>query len=288
MKTNRQLLVLAMAGLLALPLQAAHAERVSSGDVTFDRPATKPAAKPKPATPAPAPAETSADQDYDICLELAADAPQNALDYAQSWLEESGNKSLAAIHCKALALSGLGRDEEAAEALSAVALGMDAAPKPDRAEAYAQAADGWLIAGNLKRARAAIDQALALDPIVDHLMARAGIRAAAKDWAGVRDDTSEVLAEAPTSPDALALRATAMRNLGEPQVALEDATRAVEIAPHNLNALLERGRSKAALLDMTGARADWKQVVALATDMGRTDDPRAAAARDFLKVGRTE
>lgn len=304
MKTIRQFLVLAAMGLLIISSSSLHAaERVTSDDVTFEKPKPVEAPPAKKATPekppaakvptakagpAPAPSPVSATQDYDICLELLADAPSAALDYAQSWAETTEGESIAALHCKALALAALGRHKEAATALSAVALGLDDAPKADRAEAFAQAAAAWLIVDNTDRAEAAIDQALALDPIVSHLMGRAAIRAAKQDWPGVRSDASKVLAEMPTSPDALALRATAMRNLGEPQVALEDANRAVEIAPHHLGALLERGRSRAATFDIAGARADWKLVIAYATNMGRADDPRAEAARDYLKVGEAE
>lgn len=302
MKTIRQFLVLASMGFLIItPSSLSATERVTSDDVTFEKPKpveappakkTTPAKPPAAKTPdvkaGPAPSPVSATQDYDICLELLTDAPSTALDYAQSWAETTEGESIAALHCKALALAALGRHKEAASALSAVALGLDDAPKPDRAEAFAQAAAAWLIVDNVERAEAAIDQALALDPIVSHLMARAAIRAAKQDWPGVRSDASKVLAEMPTSPDALALRATAMRNLGEPQVALEDANRAVEIAPHHLGALLERGRARAATFDMAGARADWKLVIAYATDMGRADDPRAEAARDYLKVGEAE
>ena len=195
---------------------------------------------------------------------------------------------LAARHCQAVALSSMGRYEESAEALSEVALSMDDAPKEARAEGFAQVADAWMLAGRADRARIAIDQALALDPIAVYLLVRADIRASEKDWEGVRSDASEVLVDQPTSPDALTLRATASRNLGHAQSALADASRAVEVAPHNLSALLERGRVKAALFDMPGARADWQSVIDVARDMGRENDPRAAAADAFLKAGTGE
>tara|TARA_R110000868_G_scaffold175917_3_gene413189 strand:+ start:20 stop:796 length:777 start_codon:yes stop_codon:yes gene_type:complete len=226
--------------------------------------------------------------DYDTCLNLVAQEPETGFDYAQKWLQSDGKQVLAARHCQAIALSSMGRYEDSAEALSEVALSMDDAPKQARAEGFAQVADAWMLAGRADRARVAIDQALALDPIAAYLLVRADIRASEKDWEGVRNDVSEVLVDQPTSPDALVLRATASRNLGHATSALADATRAVDIAPHNLSALLERGRTKAALFDMPGARADWQSVIDVARDMGRENDPRAVAAETFLKAGSGE
>jgi len=235
------------------------------------------------AKPAPAAKAGAFKGNYDACLALLDKSAQEALDYATKWEESEAATKLAALHCKALALSDLGRHEEAAKALSEVALGMSAAPREDQAEAYAQVADAWFIAGNAKRARVAIDQALALHPTAGYLMDRANIRGSEKDWAGARADVSLILSEEPNSVDALTLRATASRNLGSNASALADAERAVGIAPHNLSALLERGRCKAAAMDMVGARADWQAVVDTAVKMGRRDDPRAEAARAYLK-----
>lgn len=226
-------------------------------------------------------------QDYDTCVALVESNAEAALTYARNWEDAVGPKALAARHCEALALTALGRHHDAAIVMSEVALAMESAnaPASDRAAAFAQVADAWSLAKDETRARVAIDQALALDPNADYLMQRANIRALAKDWDGVRLDTGEVLAELPTAADALALRASAYRNLGVLAAALEDADRALEIAPHNLSALLERGRVKAAQHDMAGARADWKSVIDFAGQMHRADDPRAAAAKIYLNAG---
>ena len=225
------------------------------------------------------------ERDYDICVAQVSTDADKALVYARAWKMEGGANALAALHCEALALSALGRDAEAASTFSQVALNMNDAPKEVRAEAYAQAADAWLLADDPARARIAIDQALALDPTAEYLLWRADIRALSKDWEGVRADTGEVLAEWPTSAEALTLRATALRNLGYPKAALADAERAAAIAPHNLAALLERGLMRAANGNVAGARSDWEDVVRFARETGRSDDPSAVAARDYLKKG---
>jgi tetratricopeptide (TPR) repeat protein len=212
-------------------------------------------------------------------------APDKALAYARDWEVAKGLTAFGAKHCDALALTALGRDAEAAITLSGLALAMKDKPKDAQAAVFAQAADSWLLSGNLERARVAIDQALALHPTTDYLLVRARIRANAKDWEGVRSDTGTLLEKEPSLPEALTLRATALRNLDYKTAALADANRAVENAPHDLSALLERGRIKAAMLDMPGARADWLSVVDYAAKMGRQGDPRAVAAQAFLDIG---
>jgi len=293
MKTNKQLLVIALGSLLIASASLAQAsDRVSSDSVTFAKPeAKKPAAeKVEKAEKTEASHKTSAhpDHDYDKCLSLIESDPNDALDYAQAWQTSTEQISLAARHCAALAMSALGRYQDSAILLSEVAIAMDnkpnEVPKEARAEAYAQVANAWTLAKDNKKALAAIDQALALDPSADYVMMRANIHALAKNWDAVRIDTGKVLAELPTDADALTLRATAYRNLGSPQAALEDVNRAIEIAPHNLTALLERGRTKAAMHDMTGARADWQQVVTIAKEMGQQKDARAVAAQEFLDL----
>lgn len=238
-----------------------------------------------PFAPASLAAQKAATQDYDTCLALAHKDPEKALAYARAWRPDAGADGPASLHCEALALSALGRNAEAASTFSQVALNMADAPVEARAEAYAQAADAWVIAEDLGRARIAIDQALALQANATYLLARANIRALAKDWDGARVDAGEVLAELPTSVEALTLRAAAFRNLGYPKPALADAERAVGIAPHNLAALLERGRMRAANGNVAGARTDWEDVIRFAKATGRSDDASAVAAREYLKAG---
>ncbi|HUD51569.1 hypothetical protein [Parvibaculum sp.] len=241
------------------------------------------AAKPA-ATEAPA-AKPSTPHDYETCIGLTDREAAKALDYARAWKSLGGGQ--AALHCEALALSSLGEADEAAARFQELADGMNAAPDETRAEVYAQAGTAWAVAGNLGKARAAYDEAIKRAPQEPALyLGRARVRALAKDWDGVRADAGEALAESPTLVDALTLRATALRNLGYPKAALADAERAAALAPHNLDALLERGRMRAATGNVAGARADWQDVVRFAKEMNRADDPAAAAAQGLLDKGK--
>src|SRR3990167_7194518 len=119
MKMNQQLLVAALVLTLSgagVSMTPAHAsDRVTSDDVTFVKPAAKKseASKEKPE----AAAKTRSDHDYDHCLALVGQDPQDALEYAQEWQVSTEQVSLAARHCAALAMSGLGRHHDAAIAL---------------------------------------------------------------------------------------------------------------------------------------------------------------------------
>lgn len=221
--------------------------------------------------------------DYDVCIGMIDTSADKALAYARAWEPHAGEDKLAALHCEALALSALGRDKEAAARFEEVADGLSAAPNDAQADAYTQAANAWLIASDLARAKAAMDKAVTLQRTPEHLMDRAQLRALAQDWDGVRSDTGEVLAELPSNADALALRSTALDALGFPKAALADGERAVSIAPHNLDALLARGRARAKLGNVAGARTDWQDVIRFAKATGRGDDPAVQAAREYLK-----
>ncbi len=222
--------------------------------------------------------------DYDVCIAMIDKNADKALAYARAWKPHAGEDRLAAIHCEALALSALGRAEEAAARFEDVATGLSTAPNDAQADAFTQAANAWLIAGDMTKAKAAMDNAVTLQRTPEHLMDRAQMRALARDWDGVRSDTGEVLAELPSDADALALPAAALDALGYPKAALADGERAVSIAPHNLDALLARGRARAVLGNVAGARADWQDVIRFAKATGRDDDPAAQAAKDYLKT----
>lgn len=226
-------------------------------------------------------AATAAADSYDDCVALIDSDPARALDYAQQMEKQTGG--IAAIHCKGLALAAIGRHEEAGEVLYDLAERIPFADGTARAEVYAQAADDFMQSDNHDMTRLAIDGAIEQDPAEsDYRLTRARLRALDKDWTGVRDDLSEALAENPNLVSALTLRATANRLLGYPKAAIVDADHAVEFSPHNLDALLERGRVRSALGNIAGARTDWEDLVRYAQKTGRSSDPAVDLAKSYL------
>ncbi|ABS61824.1 Tetratricopeptide domain protein [Parvibaculum lavamentivorans DS-1] len=222
--------------------------------------------------------------DYDACIALVQPDPTAALEMAQKLKLKGGEDEAGGMHCEALSLMELGRADEAGSAFFDLAERMLRADDELRSPIYAQAGDAWAIAGSPKLALRAYDNAIARVPDdPTYYAGRARVKAIAKDWEGVRDDAAEALALDPHYPEPMMLRSAANRILGHPRAALVDANRAVELRPHNLDALLERGLVHKALGDKPGAWGDWSTLLRYAGQTGQENHPAAIAARDYLK-----
>lgn len=192
------------------------------------------------------------------CLALAERDPERALATADWWSADGGDP--AAAQCAAAALFVLGRYDDAARRLDALAE-RPYAPAL-RAALLAQAARAWLVAEAPAAARAAIDRALALVPDDPTLLTdRAEVRAQDGDYQGAIGDLSAALAREPRSADALVFRASASRRLGRMDAALADLAAALAIQPRHAEGLLERGVIRNIKGDHEGAREDWQAVV---------------------------
>jgi regulator of sirC expression with transglutaminase-like and TPR domain len=223
---------------------------------------------------------------YLACVALAESAPEAALDRARDWRARGGGT--AARHCLALALVSLGRSEEAGRELENVAEAMrrEAGPQPDQnetmalANVLAQAGNAWLLAGQAKRARRALNQALALAPEdPDMLVDRAVVSAALGDFGTALADLDLALANESDHVDAHAYRASALRRLERPEDALAAAQRALDILPGHPGARLERGVLRHQAGDAAGAREDWQFLIDQAAGT-----KEAEAAAKYLKA----
>ena len=224
-----------------------------------------------------------AEANYESCAALAERDPEAALNMAQTLKLRRGEEEAGGLHCEALALVALGRPGDAAPVFYQLAERMVQAADELRAPVYAQAGDAWALAGQPAQAQRAYDQAIARMPdAAPYRLGRARMQALEEDWEGTRDDAAEALALDPWLIEAMLLRAAANRVLGFPQAALVDANKAVEARPHDLEALVERGRVHLALGDRRSAWADWQSALDYAAATGRTDHPAAAAARQYL------
>lgn len=213
---------------------------------------------------------------YRECMRLAAEQPREAWEKAGQWLGLAGGEP--ARHCAAVALIGLEEYKEAAERLEMLAT-TSTRPPEVRAGMLAQAAQAWILDGNLMRAAAAQTTALELtpdDPVL--LIDRAVTLGAAKNYAEALVDLDRALALAPDTVEALVYRATAHRYLDHQALARADIDRALAVAPENPPALLEKGIQARLSGDDDGARAAWKRLLAVAAP----DSPEAAQARDNI------
>ena len=228
--------------------------------------AAPPRAPPPRPHPSPPQRPRSAEADaaaYERCMALAGEDPSAARDFAERWQDRGG--AHPADHCYAVALIGLKQYKEGASRLEKLAQAMIHAPPALRADVLGQAAQGWLLAGDPRRAYAADGAALGLRPEDAGLLID---RAEAAGSAGWFDkaiaDLDRVLKADPGRLDALIYRASAYRELGRLDPARADIEKALTLAPDSVPALLERGNIRRLAGDDDGARQDWVRVALLA------------------------
>ncbi len=215
-------------------------------------------------------------REYRACLALVPRDPVQAFEAAGAWAKQGGGAP--AEHCAALALVERGHFDIAAERLEGIAatLGRDSRISPG--ELLAQAANVWLLAGNLERAAKMIAIAVALAPDdAPILVDPARIQAEAGEYALALATLDSALLLAPLDGDAYAYRAGALRRLGRAAEARRAAEKAVALDPLNPSARLERGLAALALGDREGARLELEE-----TARRFDGTPAAAAARASL------
>jgi tetratricopeptide (TPR) repeat protein len=208
------------------------------------------------AAAAPNPIQQAADKlRYDTCLGLASSNPAAALGVADKWMEEKGGAP--AQHCAAVALAGLKRYPEAAAKLDA--LGRAPGMGNLRPQLFDQAGNAWILAGQIDKAIASFEGALALssnDPDLYGDLARA--QAMQSDWTNVEADLTAALALNARRPDLLVLRASARHALHQITGARADIQAALALSPRNPEGLVERGAIERDTGDFTHARADFQ------------------------------
>lgn len=198
-------------------------------------------------------------REYHACMEEARANPKLGFDHAVHWLGLGGGD--AARHCQGVALIGMGQHAEGARRIEALAQDVRAA-SGFRAELLAQAAQGWMLAGNAQQAEALLTAAIKLDPNdLELRLDRSQALAQRGDFATVIADLSTVLAQDPTKVDALVFRASAYRQTGKTDLAAADLVAALQLNPSHPEALLERGMLNRLAGNAAAARRDWLSVV---------------------------
>jgi tetratricopeptide (TPR) repeat protein len=202
--------------------------------------------------------------DYDSCLALLRDDPEEAMRFAQAWDATGGGEG--ALHCAALAMIGLGEPDRAAERLERLAASSRGGGLA-RASVYGQAAQAWMMSGDANRAFGAVTLALTLSPTDPDLMVdRAVVLAALRRYRDALEDLDRAIAAEPERIEAHVFRAAALRRLERPSEALLAVERALSLSPENAEALLERGILRQLRGEIQGARADWERVVRISPD----------------------
>ncbi|MFN6954767.1 MAG: hypothetical protein ACK4PG_08230 [Acetobacteraceae bacterium] len=220
-------------------------------------------------------------QDQATCAELLLRDPEAAGRFALEWAARQGGE--AAERCTALALMALGQPERGAARLEALAA-RSAAPPAERAGLYAEAVQGWMLAGDAGRAYAAATLGLSLLPEdAGLLLDRALAAGSLGRYPEALSDLDRVLAADPRRAEAWAFRAAALRRMDRAADALAAADHALALDPDHAEALLERGILRQAAGDAEGARGDWLRLLRVAPDSAAAD--LAAQNLELLDAG---
>jgi tetratricopeptide (TPR) repeat protein len=187
---------------------------------------------------------------YDDCIALVETDTDRGRAAAQQWADEGGGAN--AQHCLALADIAAGFAKLGAARLEQIAQRKDAGDDFIRARLLSQAANAWLVAGEVDLAQAAINAAFELAPGAGELyLTAAKVYAAQEKWlqvvAAVRTATQSGFVSAET----YVLSARAHIALGDYVAAADDVVEALTLEPTNIDALVLRGE-----IQQTGVTID--------------------------------
>ena len=219
---------------------------------------------------------------YDLCVRLASSDPAAARAEAVRWGASGG--AWFARQCAGLAYTQEGNFAAAATEFEAAAKAAEIARDRHAANYWAQAGNARLAAGDVPRARAALDTALVAGTLeglalgeaqLDH----ARVLVAANEPEAARRDIDLALTNAADDPLAWLLSATLARRQGDLVRAKTDIAEALKRAADDASVQLEAGNIAATARDEAGARAAWAQAVRLAPDAPAGRNAQAALAQ---------
>lgn len=201
--------------------------------------------------------------------------PVEAFESALAWADHGGGE--AAQHCAAVALLRQGKAEPAAHRMEQIARESRGTDALVRAGLLAQAAQAWIVAGQLSRAESALTTALGLTPQdAQLLLDRGAVRGQLGRYGDAIVDLNAAIQGNPDAADAFVLRASALRQLNRLREAMTDAEQALRLDSGNPDAYLERGQIRRLANDAEGARADFMQALTLAPNSPTGDAAQRA------------
>lgn len=184
---------------------------------------------------------------YKDCTTLANSNPQMALDKANEWLKI--DDSVAAHHCRAMALYGLKRYEQAASELEIVRAKIDASQISIRSYVARQGARAWIDASKPQNALNILteqindmtenrgDNATQAQLTTELLLDRGRIREQYGQYSEAVQDFDQAISLSPSNEDVLIERAKVFSQLGDSGLALRDLQIVLRFNPHNTQAL---------------------------------------------------
>lgn len=216
---------------------------------------------------------------YDRCVLMAAQNPVEGEQEANAWRMSGGGHH--ARRCLGSAYAAGAKWLAAAEAFEQSAREAARAGDGTAAAIWAQAGNALLAGGEPDKARAALDQALALNVLAgtelgEVRLDRARALVGAGDTAAARTDLDLALQLVERDPLAWLLSATLARRTGDLVRAARDIAEAQRRAPDDASVRLEAGNIAALAGDEAGAKAAWN--AAMTVQPGSDAAKRAQAA----------
>lgn len=230
---------------------------------TAKAPATKPPAAAKPSNPPAASAPVGDSPATIHCLETVLTNPEAAMAEAQALYQ--GSNTVGSRHCLGDALVAQGEANRGARILDQlaqeVAKNHSLAPEVE-ASIWGDTGRAWLEADDIDKSLTAFNIAVQKTPKdmqlrVDRAVALGNAR---KYWEAI-DDLNAAISGGVETGEAYLLRATAYREVGTAELAMEDIKRAIAKLPNDAGVLLERGRIRKLAKDIPGARQDFLAVM---------------------------
>ena len=229
----------------------------------------------------PPPAADSMEAHYDRCVDLATvNPPQGVVDGTQ-WRASGGG--FFARQCIGIAYANQAKWSPAAEEFEAAAQEAEVARNSKAAQFWAQAGNARLAAGDVAKARAALDAALAAGTLVglergEAQFDRARAMVAAGELEGARNDIDQALTLAGEDPLIWLASATLARRMDDLPRARKDIAEAFRRSSDDPSIYLEIGNIAALGGDADGAKSAWNDAVRVAPS-----SEAAANARNALK-----
>jgi Tfp pilus assembly protein PilF len=189
---------------------------------------------------------------YQECSALAASDPAAALTKADSWLKI--DDSVAAHHCRAMALYGLKHYDKAASELDGVRLKIDPADITLRTYVTQQTARAWVSANKPENALHVLGEQV-------------------NEMTMTRGDN---VTQAKLATDLLLDRSRIRMNYGQLAEAVQDLDQAISLSPGNEDVLVERAKIFSQLGDNALAQRDLQVVLRM--------NPKHAEAIGLMRV----
>lgn len=217
------------------------------------------------ATSPPTPPPAEAPSRFALCAQLAAEAPDRAIEQAGQWRMMGGGAE--ARQCLGLAYTTQQRWAPAATAFEQAAREAEISNLTSPAPLWVQAGNARLAGGDAQAARAAFNAALARGELTggtlgEAYLDRARAAVALNDPAAARTDIDKALALVPEDPLAWLLSATLARRQSDLARAQKDIDQAIARSPDDASVALEAGNIAILSGAPDAARAAWKGAIA--------------------------